>query len=118
MTEWSKNNRACTTLWSTLFRMNQLFDPFSESGDLAMTDLTFYNESASDELREQEASILADQLDIIFIVGRGAEYEDGIDHSSAIASLVAILTNETKTVTDLAAVVDDHYLFWGERNIL
>lgn len=118
MTEWSKNNRACTTLWATLFRMNQVFTPFSESGELSVGDLTFYNEASSNELREQEATIMADQLDIIFIVGRGAEYEEHVDRTTAVASLVSILTNETKTVTDLAGVVDDHYLFWGERNVL
>ena len=118
MAEWSKNNRACTTLWTTLFRMNQLFTAFIDSGELKMNDLTFFNEATSDELRAEEAMILADQLDNIFIIGRGAEYEADIDQTTALTAIVAVLTDEDKTVEELASVVDDNYLFWGERNIL
>lgn len=115
MEEWSRNNRACTTLWTTLSRMNQIFTNFDESGTLAMPDLTFFNPTASSTLRRQEATILADELDNIFIVGRGAQYEDGVTHDMAITATIDILTNAEKTLTDLALAVDENYLFWGER---
>jgi len=41
MSNWTSNNRASTTLWTTLFRMHQLDTNFEESGDLKMSDLTF-----------------------------------------------------------------------------
>ena len=116
MQEWSENNRACTTLWSTLFRMRQLFTSFSDSGTLTMPDLTFFNPTASASMRRQEATILADELDNIFIVGRGAQYEDGVSHDQAVAATIEILTNGEKNLTDLALAVDENYLFWGESN--
>jgi hypothetical protein len=114
MHEWSGNNRACTTLWSTLFRMNQLFTSFNESGTLTMPDLTFFSPTDSSSMRRQAATILADQLDNIFIVGRGAEYEQGVTHDGAVAATIEILTDAEKSLTDLALVVDENYLFWGE----
>lgn len=114
MANWSKNNRACTTLWTTLFKMQQIFTNFDDSGSLKMNDLTFYNALGSSELRKQQAIIIADQLDNIFRIGRGAEYEKKIDRTKAIASIVQILTDEEKLIKDLASTVDDAYNFWGE----
>lgn len=114
MADWSKNNRACTTLWTTLTKMQQLSTNFDDSGDLKMNDLTFYNALGSADLRKQQAIIIADQLDNIFRIGRGAEYEKDIDRSKAISSIVAILIDEEKLVKDLASTVDDAYNFWGE----
>lgn len=114
MTEWAKNNRACTTLWSTLFNMQQLFTNFDDSGELKINDLTFYNALGSADLRSQQATIISDQLDNIFRLGRGAKYEDGIDRTIAMSGMVEILTDENKTIADLASNIDDSYNFWGE----
>ena len=114
MANWTKNNRACTTLWSTLNRMQQLSTNFDKSGDLKMNDLTFFNVLGSTELRRQQATIIADQLDNIFRIGRGAKYETGFDRTKAINSMVEILINEEKRINDLASTVDDAYNFWGE----
>lgn len=118
MADWSSNNRACTTLWSTLFSMQQLSTNFDDSGDLSMSDLTFFNTLGSSELRKQQANILADQLDHIFRIGRGAKYEDNIDRTKAISSIVKILTDGKKLVKDLSKTVDDSYKFWGESKLL
>jgi hypothetical protein len=114
MADWTKNNRACTTLWTTLFNMQQLSTNFDDSGDLKINDLTFYNALGSSDLRRQQATIIADQLDNIFRVGRGAKYESEIDRTKAIAGMVSILTDENKFVKDLASNVDDSYNFWDE----
>jgi hypothetical protein len=114
MAIWNSNNRACTTLWLTLYTTNQLTTNFPDSGTLKMNDLTFYNELSSPEQRAHEISMFADQLDNIFINGRGAEYEDSVDHSSAIAGLISVLSDKTKEVQDLAAEADDIYKFWKE----
>jgi hypothetical protein len=118
MQEWSENNRACTTLWTTLFRMNQLFTSFDESGTLTMPDLTFFSPTDSASMRRQAATILADELDNIFIVGRGAKYEDGVAHDQAVAATIEILTDPEKKLADLALAVDANYLFWGEPHRL
>jgi len=114
MTEWTKNNRACTTLWTALFNMQQLKTNFEESGNLKMSDLTFYNVLSSSDLRNQEAKIIADQLDNVFRIGRGAKFEEGVDRSKAISSMTKILSDEEKLVKDLSSSIDESYLFWGE----
>ena len=115
MADWSANNRACTTLWSTLFYMHQLATNFDESGDLAMSDLTYFNPLSSSELRRQQAIILADQLDNIFRIGRGAQYENNVDRTNAMNSIITILIDGKNMVKDLAKTVDDSYRFWGEN---
>jgi hypothetical protein len=112
---WNVNNRACTTLWTTLFRMRQFTTNFSESGALMMSDLLFFNNASSPALRKKEAEILSDQLDYTFRIGRGAKYEAGVDRTKAMNSLIGILINEKKKVEELAKAADDCYLFWGEK---
>lgn len=114
MAIWTKNNRACTSLWTTLFSMQQLRTNFDDSGELKMNDLTFYNSLGSTELRQQQAMIVADQLDNVFRIGRGAKYELGAGRTSSISAMVSILTDENKLVADLAEVVDSNYKLWGE----
>jgi hypothetical protein len=114
MTNWTKNNRACTTLWTTLYNMKQLQSNFEVSGQLKMQDLTFYNVLSSSDLRNQEAKIIADQLDNIFRIGRGAKYESGVTRSDAMIAMVEILTDDSKLVEELATKIDNQYLFWGE----
>ena len=114
MADWSNNNRACTTLWTTLFNMKQLITNFDDSGVLKMSDITFFNSVSSSDLRKQQASIIADQLDNIFLVGRGAKYEEGIDRTKAMSGMIEILTDGDKQLKDLASNIDDSYNFWGE----
>lgn len=115
MADWSKNNRACTTLWTTLYAMQQLSTNFGDSGDLKMNDLTFYNALGSAELRKQQSTIIADQLDIVFRHGSGASFETDVDRTIAMNGMIEVLTEETKCVKDLASAIDDSYIFWGER---
>jgi len=114
MADWTKNNRACTTLWTTLFSMQQLSTNFDDSGELKMNDLTFFNALGSADLRRQQATIIADQMDNVFRMGRGAKYEDNVDRTKAMSGMIDILTDESKQVKDLASNVDDSYSFWGE----
>jgi len=115
MANWSKNNRACTTLWTTLYSMQQLSTNFDDSGNLKMNDLTFFNALVSAELRKQQSTIIADQLDNVFRLGSGATFETGIDRTKAMSNMIDILTEEEKQVKDLASAVDDAYNFWGDR---
>ena len=94
--------------------MEQLSTNFDDSENLKMNDLTFYNALGSADLRKQQAIIIADQLDNIFRIGRGAQYETNINRTTAISNIVQILTDEEKLVKELALTVDDAYNFWGE----
>lgn len=109
------NNRSCTTTWITLYRLQQFRKTFDEAGSLQMKDLKFYNPSLSKELLKQEAAMLADMIDVVFIVGRGARYEAGIKKSMALEKMIHLLIDAHKTVADLAALNDDHYIFWNEK---
>ena len=114
MSIWTKNNRACTTLWSTLFTMDQLGVNFNESGRINIRDLTFFNNLAGGDLRTLEIEMIADQLDNVFRNARGAKYENGVDRAKAFADLINVLSDPEKTVEDLAETVDALYFFWGE----
>jgi hypothetical protein len=114
MAEWLKNNRACEALWTSLYRMRQIFENFEDSENLQINSLLFYSSLDSAELRKQQANLIADQLDNTFRNGRGAVYENGIDRTSAIQNMVDILTEGDKTLNDLASAIDNCYKFWGE----
>ena len=114
MSNWTMNNRASTTLWTTLSRMNQLDTNFEESGALKISDLTFFNTLSSSAAQAQDAAMIADELDNIFRVGRGAEFEDGVDRLIAMDAMVTVLSDPEKLVMELAQTVDDMYRFWKE----
>jgi hypothetical protein len=116
MADWLKTNRACTTLWTTLSTMQQIFTNFEESGALAMTNLTFFNPLVSADLRRQQALMVADELDQTFRIGRGAKFEKDYDRGRAIDEMVSILIDGSKTVTELAVAADKAYQFWAETH--
>ena len=105
---------ACQCTWSDLFILRQSRKPFKDSGDIEMQDLLFYNPAAGNGTLENEAKMLADELDIIFRRIDGAEFEAGVTKTKAQADMVAILKKATKTMAELAEVIDSNYLFWGE----
>lgn len=114
MADWNPNNRACTTTWSTLRILDQSSKTFNKSGGLRMDQLTFWNPTASSEMRKVQATTLATQMDNVFTIVRGAKYEKNITKAKAVQSMVDILVDSEMTMADLAAVCDDNYLFWGE----
>lgn len=114
MSDWSKNNRACTTTWSTLTVLDQLKEIFKDSGNMKMQQLTFWSNADTSAMRELKTSALATQMDNIFTMIRGATYEENKSKESAIQDMKKIMTTADKTVSDLAAANDDNYLFWKE----
>lgn len=118
MANWNPNNLACTTLWTTLFKMQQLDSSFADSGALKMSELLFFNPLGSAAEKLKTARILSDQLDVVFRIGRGAVYEDDVDHGKAMEMIIPILLEEDKLVEDLASAADDLYRFWQESKSL
>lgn len=115
MPVWSRNHRACTTTWTTLFALTQLRATFDDSGVLPMPELLFWAGSA--RARATRAESLSNQIDNIFRLLRGARFEDGVDRPTAIARLRDTLLVEANTVASLAEEADGLYRFFGESEM-
>jgi hypothetical protein len=113
---WSNNNAACVNTWFCLSKqvLGQIDASFDDAAMLRMTDLAYWNELASDDNRKVEAGALADILTKLFTNMVGAKYETGQSYASAIVAMTAVLTDENKTVCELAAVVDELHHFTTE----
>jgi hypothetical protein len=112
--DWNKNNLACTNTWAFLRGLGQLRPAFSDSKDIRMSELAFWNPAASSESRKLEARALASQLDRIFTKSLLAKYETGFNFAKAVDAMVQILTSSDRTVCELSVVVDEAYNFKGE----
>jgi len=112
---WNRNNRACSTTWTTLRVLDQNDKVFKDSGTVRMSELTYWNQIADADIRKVQAAALANQMDNVFRQIRRAEYEDGITRAKAVGDMVNTLTNKEKTISDLAEIIDANYLFWGEE---
>jgi hypothetical protein len=104
MNNWNKKNKACITLWSTLFGMQQLKTDFGDSGNLKMSELSFYNDTSDSE-------IIADRLDNVISVGTGVKYENGINRPEAVLKLIEVLSAKDNKVVDLAFTLSTTYAF-------
>jgi hypothetical protein len=111
---WSANNRACTTTWSTLFALEQSLLTFPKSGEVQMQHMQFWITAATPELRRLRAQALANRMDVIFRVTRGAEYEEGSSLDQAIEAMVEVMSDANATMEKLAEVNDASYRFWQE----
>jgi hypothetical protein len=113
---WSNNNAACVNTWFCLSKqvLGQIDASFDEAATLTMTDLAYWNELAGDDNRKVEAAALADILTKLFTNMVGAKYEPGQNYASAVVAMTAVLTDENKTVCELAAVVDELHHFTTE----
>jgi len=113
---WSNNNAACVNTWFCMSKqvLGQIDASFDEASTLAMTDLAYWNELASDDNRKVEAAALADILTKLFTNMVGAKYEAGQNYASAVVAMTAVLTDANKTVCELAAVVDELHHFTTE----
>ncbi len=113
MATWSRNHRACETTWTTLYALTQLHAAFPDAGTIPMSQLTFWAQQG--DTRDVRARSLATQVDRVFVRLRGAQYEEGVNQTTAISNLVETLSAESKTVADLAEAADAQYRFWGEE---
>jgi hypothetical protein len=83
-----------------------------------MRQLTFWNQAASGPMRTLQAKSLSAQMDNVFRLVRGAEYESGITRAAATSDMANILADGEKTIAELAEVNDTNYQFWGEEDDL
>jgi len=115
MFSWTDKNSACKNTWTTLLALKQFDCLFADAGGKKMTDLAFWNKAASDEIRGINAQSLAIQMDNVLTKIRLAKYESGKNGGTAVSGIANILVGPNKTVTDLAAVIDENYLFRQEN---
>jgi ubiquinone biosynthesis protein UbiJ len=114
MAEWINNKPACLKTWIHLKALEQHNEVFTAAGLLKMNQLLFWNQSAGSGLRELSAKTICTQLDNMFRLFDKAEYENSSNTLKAIDGLVKVMTDESKTIADLAAAADINYRFRGE----
>ena len=108
---WSKNARASTILWLTLYQLGELNSPFNRSGGMRMQELFYWNSAADEELRQAEAKQLADEMDSIFTGLRMAEYRSGVEQDMARYMLKDYLLRKDTTLSEMADKADEYYVF-------
>lgn len=96
--------------------MKQLRKTFEAAGKVKMKELQFFNPILSKEALRQEAMMIADMMDTVFRVGRGAKLEEDVTRTQAMNDMAGILVNGNKTVADLSETIDASYNFWNEKN--
>ena len=111
---WSNNHLACVNTWAFLRSLDQLKALFDDAKDVKMSELVFWNPTASPEMRRMQAMSLAAQLDKMFIIALRARYEDGFNVTKAVETMTSELIKEDNTVCNFAVTVDDVYAFVGE----
>jgi hypothetical protein len=114
MSDWSNNNLSCISTWIGLRILEQNKKTFDKSGDVAMKSLAFWNAAATQEMRTLQARTIGKQLDNVFRLIDGAEYEDGVTGTQAVRDMAKILADADQTIADLASANDRNYRFWGE----
>src|SRR5438128_1571805 len=96
--DWNNNNLACVNTWGILRGLDELRPDFSDSKDVKMSALAFWNKVASPAMRALEADALAARLDAIFTRTLGAAYEEGFDFATATEALGKALISDDLTV--------------------
>jgi hypothetical protein len=115
---WSNNNAACVNTWFCLSKkvLGQFDATFAAAETITMDQLVYWNAVAPDGNRQVEAQSLADILTKLFTNVLGATYEPKQNYASAVNAMTTVLTDATKTVCELAAVVDELHHFPTEAS--
>lgn len=112
---WQANNKACQVLFSVLKLLVQIEKTsfFKPTGARQLKSLAYFLVDGSSAAKSGRAHAIALQLDSMFL-HFGATYEDSAPQP-AITAMHAVLEDGERTVADLAAVCDRHYLFFQEE---
>jgi hypothetical protein len=87
---------------------------FDVSGDKPMNTLAFWSDLDSSEQRATKAASLASQMDNIFRLFQGAQYEPDVERAAAVQAMSAVLQKTNKKLKALAASADECYRFKSE----
>jgi hypothetical protein len=111
---WSDDNTVCTIIYSLLTGKLEQMDQsvlFPAAGMVAMSQLTYFNATASPDVIKLAATGLATTLDSTFTNAYLAGYANGKTQAQAINGLVTILVNGQSTVSNLSDTVSSFYQF-------
>jgi|SRR5882672_10936622 len=112
---WNANNRAHACLWIfETWHHNQKDLGFDEVGSWKCDFIIKSAAGESAAMKREKANTHAVLLDDVFTSLYRAAYEANKDQASSIADMEAVLGDSTKTMSDLADVVDAAYRFRGE----
>lgn len=118
-----KNNLACTSVYKTMERddrMNQfeeLVYPFELAKDIKIGDLKFFPNAASGDIKNRAAKHFGATFFKFIISNYVVRKEKREEHIQDIFnSFVEVLENESKTLFDLAKVVDEKLMYEDEIN--
>jgi hypothetical protein len=113
-TGWSDNNVACIDTWLALSEtlLHQLDGDFYQSENVSMDELDYWVDEAA--ARKASAGPLVDMMIKLFTNVWGATYEKGYNYASAFGAMLTIIIDGSKTVSQLASVVDELFHFHGE----
>lgn len=112
---WNANNRAHACLW--IFETWHHKQKDMGFDEVAKWSCDFIIKSATGDsaaTKKKKANVHAVLLDDAFTSLYRASYETGKDQNSSIAAMENVLSDSTKTMSDLADIVDAEYKFRGE----
>ncbi len=115
MNNWYQNIDTCKILWNALFNLKQISTGFNESGEIKIKELSFFDSVRNNQILNQQAFVVAYQLDTIFRSKQEVSYQKYINRSTAVSSMFNILTDDTKKLKDLASMIEKCYLFFKEK---
>ena len=113
MADWTAKNPAHIDTWFSLFRLGQIRKHFNASGNIKMSELTFFNPTSNADSLQIEATLIANTIDKVF-TSWGAKLENNITRNTALLEMVKILVDKDKTILDLAEKNDENYFFTDE----
>lgn len=111
---WSNNSSACTTLYAILTGTLDQLDKsilFNDAGTVTISQLVFFNATASPDIIRMAATGLANTLDSTLISAYLCSYKTGQTQNLAISGMVNILVNGQSTIANLADTIDSFYQF-------
>jgi hypothetical protein len=108
------NRRAHKTVWTTLFKMEEISRNFDESGSLKVSSIKSVAQSQVMPQGYMLLTIVADMVDKVLVEGRGAKRNYNKSYQSAITDLLIRGVNEDRNLKWLADELDHLYTFWQE----
>jgi hypothetical protein len=116
VSDWSNNNLAHVHTWLCMIALHELPSntTFDVAGAKTMNALAFWSDLDSPDQRAIKANTLASQMDNIFRLFQGAQYEPGIERAAAVGKMSDVLQGAKKNLKQLAAAADDCYRFKNE----
>lgn len=114
MANWTADKPAHVDTWYALYRLGQINEQGDKSGDIKMSEMTYFNPTVSTDSLKIEVTLIADTIDRLFTTF-GAKLENNISRNKALVDMINILVDKDKTILDLAEKNDENYLFINER---